>query len=206
MGGTGILLFLSILVTLVTADHYDVRCKCVCPNLGIINTTSPATETRRIYIKNVPPNHCDCANVVIPSLSVDAQSPESIHLPEAFCPRCVCRYEQRNTIIKFVVIMILCVIGFLTTYMAYLFFIDPVIVKWKQNSYRQQREEEDKEVTPESEDISTVSSRDNITVMTSRRVMGRSAALQRIGSHQDKWKRQVQEQRRHIYDQHTMLN
>ena len=89
------------------------------------------------------PSHCDCANVVIPSLSVDSQSPESIHLPEAFCPRCVCRYEQRNTtIIKFVVIMILCVIGFLTTYMAYLFFIDPIIVKWKQNSYRQQREEE----------------------------------------------------------------
>ena len=64
-------------------------------------------------------------------------------MPEAFCPRCVCRYEQRNTtIIKFVVIMILCVIGFLTTYMAYLFFVDPIIVKWKQNSYRQQREEE----------------------------------------------------------------
>lgn len=74
---------------------------------------------------------------------MDAQSPERIHLPEAFCPRCVCRYEQRNTtIIKFVVIMILCVIGFLTTYMAYLFFVDPIIVKWKQNSYRQQREEE----------------------------------------------------------------
>ena len=54
--GTGILLILgSVLVTLVAADHYDVRCKCVCPNLGIINTTSPATETRRIYIKNVPP-------------------------------------------------------------------------------------------------------------------------------------------------------
>ena len=65
---------------------------------------------------------------------------------------------------------------------------------------------QDKEVTPESEDISTVSSRDNITVMTSRRAMGRSAALQRIGSQQDRWKRQVQEQRRHIYDQHTMLN
>ena len=50
---------------------------------------------------------------------------------------------------------------------------------------------QDKEVTPESEDISTVSSRDNINVMTTRRVMGRSAALQRIGSQQDKWRRQV---------------
>ena len=74
---------------------------------------------------------------------MDSGSPASVSLPEAFCPRCVCRYEQRNTtIIKFVVIMILCVIGFLTTYMAYLFFIDPILVKWKQNSYRQQREEE----------------------------------------------------------------
>ena len=54
--GTGLLLILgSGLVTLVAADHYAVRCKCVCPNLGIITTTSPATETRRIYIKNVPP-------------------------------------------------------------------------------------------------------------------------------------------------------
>ncbi|XP_022243876.1 putative protein 2 isoform X3 [Limulus polyphemus] len=28
----------------------------------------------------------------------------------------------------------------------------------------------------------------------------------RVGQQQDKWKRQVQEQRRHIYDRHTMLN
>ena len=48
------------------------------------------------------------------------------------------------------------------------------------------------EVTPESDDISTVSSRDNITVMTARgRGLGRSAALQRIGSRQDRGKRQV---------------
>lgn len=80
-------------------------------------------------------------NVVIPSLYVEEKHVG--RLPEAFCPRCVCRYEQRNTvIIKVVVIMILCVIGFLTLYMGYLFFIDPIFVKWKQNSYRQQKEEE----------------------------------------------------------------
>ena len=51
---------------------------------------------------------------------------------------------------------------------------------------------QEKEVTPESDDISTVSSRDNITVMTTRgRILGRSAALQRIGNQQDRWKRQV---------------
>ncbi|GFW61812.1 uncharacterized protein CG1161 [Trichonephila clavipes] len=30
--------------------------------------------------------------------------------------------------------------------------------------------------------------------------------LNRVGEQQDKWKRQVQEQRRNIYDRHTMLN
>ena len=46
--------------------------------------------------------------------------------------------------------------------------------------------------SPESEDISTLSSRDNITVMTTRgRLLGRSAALQRMSSQQDRWRRQV---------------
>lgn len=30
--------------------------------------------------------------------------------------------------------------------------------------------------------------------------------LNRVGHQQDKWKRQVLEQRRNIYDKHTMLN
>ena len=46
--------------------------------------------------------------------------------------------------------------------------------------------------SPESEDIATLSSSENITVMTARgRLLGRSAALQRIGNQQDRWRRQV---------------
>ena len=52
---------------------------------------------------------------------------------------------------------------------------------------------QEREISPESDDISTVSSRDNITVMTTRRSLVRSAALQRIGSQQDKWKQQVRQ-------------
>ena len=113
-----LLLLLTFLLWQVsTADHYDVRCKCVCPNVGIINlnTTSPSTEERRVYIRNVAPrsdsasktrrdsvccSHCDCQNVVIPSL----EDKHVERLPEAFCPRCVCRYEQRNTLIIKVVV------------------------------------------------------------------------------------------------------
>ena len=97
-------------LSLTAGNHYDVRCKCVCPNPGIINlnTTDPTAVERRLYIRNVAPSHCDCLNVVIPSLYVEHQEHQEDHhvarLPEAFCPRCVCRYEQRNTtIIKVVV-------------------------------------------------------------------------------------------------------
>ncbi|OAD53434.1 hypothetical protein WN48_09989 [Eufriesea mexicana] len=34
----------------------------------------------------------------------------------------------------------------------------------------------------------------------------RGNVLNRVGHQQDKWKRQVREQRRNIYDRHTMLN
>ena len=85
-------------------------------------------------------SHCDCLNVVIPSLYVEEGHQK---LPEAFCPRCVCRYEQRNTtVIKVVVVMIICVISLLVLYMGYLLLIDPVILRWKQTSYRQHKEEE----------------------------------------------------------------
>ena len=36
--------------------------------------------------------------------------------------------------------------------------------------------------------------------------MSGTGVLNRVGHQQDKWKRQVQEQRRHIYDRHTILN
>lgn len=45
------------------------------------------------------------------------------------------------------------------------------------------------------------------TSYTSNHQMGvRVNVLNRVGHQQDKWKRQVREQRRNIYDRHTMLN
>ena len=83
-------------LTLTSGNHYDVRCKCVCPNPGIINlnTTDPTAVERRLYIRNVAPSHCDCLNVVIPSLYVEHH--HVARLPEAFCPRCVCRYDENQ--------------------------------------------------------------------------------------------------------------
>ena len=38
--------------------------------------------------------------------------------------------------------MIIVMIGVLTLYMGYLVFLEPLTIKWRQNSYRQQKEEE----------------------------------------------------------------
>ena len=54
-------------LTLTSGNHYDVRCKCVCPNPGIINlnTTDPTAEERRLYIRNVAPSRCDCLRALL---------------------------------------------------------------------------------------------------------------------------------------------
>lgn len=174
----------------VSADHYDVRCKCVCPNPSVVNATH--TE-RKLYIKNVPPSHCNCPSVVMVDSGLSAADTDS------FCPRCVCRYEQRNIgVIKVVVVMVICVIGLLTVYMGFLTLLDPYLTKKKQTAYREHREEEDRGDSQSGTDATN--SADEVAMRP------RVAVLQRVGTQQDRWKRQVQDQRRRIYDQHIMLN
>lgn len=155
-----------------------------------------ATHTeRKLYIKNVPPSHCNCPNVVIVEEGLSEADTDS------FCPRCICRYEQRNTgVIKVVVGMVICVISLLTIYMGFLYFLDPILTKRRQGAYKEHMEEEDREGTDSGTD--GMGSAEEVAMRSRVRV----AVLQRVGSQQDRWKRQVQEQRRHIYDQHTMLN
>jgi len=102
-------------------------------------------------------------------------------------------------VIKVVVGMVLCVISLLTIYMAFLHLLDPWITKRRQTAYKQHAEEEEP-----GEDASTDGANSADEVAMSSRIKG--DVLQRVGSQQDRWKRQVQDQRRRIYDQHQMLN
>ncbi|XP_022252076.1 putative protein 2 isoform X2 [Limulus polyphemus] len=52
----------------------------------------------------------------------------------------------------------------------------------------------------------TTTIRDDPITMPLQSPTPTTTVLNRVGQQQDKWKRSVQEQRRHIYDQHTMLN
>ncbi|KAJ8940529.1 hypothetical protein NQ314_010690 [Rhamnusium bicolor] len=168
-------------------SYEDKRCKCICPSISsVTNSTETAHMSRILYITNVPPNKCNCDGVILPRISKEILGKE-----QEFCPRCECKYENRNTtIIKVVVIIVIWVISILVIYMAFLIILDPLLNKRIKGSYQEHTNEED-EITagPMSHNMSV-----------------RGNVLNRVGHQQDKWKRQVKEQRRNIYDRHTMLN
>jgi len=174
-----LLVTFTFCVCLSQAQYEDVRCKCVCPSPAVVNATA---SDRKLYIGNVNPDKCDCEHVVLPSITGDVKGKE-------FCPRCECKYESRNTTtIRVVVIIIICIISLLVIYMLFLMCLDPLLYK-RAAPYQEHTNEEE----------------DNIPMpSTSRRMSG--SVLNRVGHQQTKWKQQVQEQRKNIYDRHTMLN
>ncbi|KAJ9587385.1 hypothetical protein L9F63_019086 [Diploptera punctata] len=173
-------------VTAQAQSYEDVRCKCVCPNPSVVNGTQ---SNRKLYIGNVPPNKCNCDTVILPRVGDDIKGKE-----QEFCPRCECKYESRNTtIIKVVVIIVIWIISLLVIYMLFLICLDPLLNKRAKGSYQEHTNEEDEAST-------------TVGGATSHAMGVRANVLNRVGHQQDKWKRQVREQRRNIYDRHTMLN
>ncbi|XP_073957700.1 uncharacterized protein CG1161-like isoform X2 [Choristoneura fumiferana] len=165
-------------------SYEDKRCKCVCPSpAAVLNNTTGSD--RKLYIANVQPNKCDCDGVILPQVGADVK----VRALE-FCPRCECKYENRNTtIIKVVVIIVIWVIMLLVVYMGFLICLDPLINKRAKASYQEHTNEEDE-----------------VGGGPSQQMGARGNVLNRVTHQQDKWKRQVREQRRNIYDRHTMLN
>ncbi|XP_023238128.1 uncharacterized protein CG1161-like [Centruroides sculpturatus] len=90
-----------------------------------------------------------------------------------------------------VVILIIWVISLLVVYMLFLMCLDPLLNK-RSTTYEEHTNEE-------------VNLDEPIAAMQRPRTSSTNV-LNRVGQQQDRWKRQVQEQRRNIYDRHTMLN
>ena len=174
------------------AQYDDKRCICICPKLHtVINTTQSLLE-RQTYVINVPPSQCKCEDVVLLKVGDQLKGKE-----EVYCSRCFCKYENRNTtIIKIVVILVIWVISLLVIYMLFLICLDPLLNKRIHKAstnigyHEHNNEEDDASIAPG----------------TSHPMGERGNVLNRVGHQQDKWKRQVREQRRIIYDRHTMLN
>lgn len=192
------------------SSYEDKRCKCVCPSIKSVTNNTQDTD-RLLYIDNVPPHKCNCVGVVLPRIGDKLKEKE-----KEFCPRCECVYENRNTtIIKVVVVIVIWIISLLACYMMFLSCLDPLLNKQRAKANYQEHtneEEEGTEATPGQSGNTTTAGVGGVPglgadvhQMSSLRSSGGNM-LNRVGHQQDKWKRQVREQRKNIYDRHTMLN
>ncbi|XKL59678.1 hypothetical protein PGB90_000694 [Kerria lacca] len=207
-----ILLVLIGIVHVTQGQSYeDARCKCICT---VINETQ---IYKKLYISNVPPNN-DCDSIILPPTSGFQINNKT----EELCPRCQCKYESRNTtIIKVVVIIVVWVISLLLVYMMFLICLDPLLNnRLRGSNYMEHTNEEVCSLLDDyngdrhfdespNHGNSRFSTQMNISTGVSTSATGEGTAvnvLNRVSHHQDKWKRQVREQRKNIYDKHTMLN
>ncbi|XP_013400402.1 transmembrane protein 9 isoform X2 [Lingula anatina] len=176
------LIFVGVLCTTiptVTAQG-DIRCKCVCPDRSENTTTNKQNVYHNV---DANPEECTCEYVVKPTIKeIDA----------GFCFRCDCKYQRRNTTtIKVIVNLIIVIVLMLGIYMLFLLILDPVMtIVRKRTQYEQYQDDQDEITTPRQ-------SRDRI---------GSKTIVTRVRDTQERWKGTVQEQRKNIFDKHTMLN
>ncbi|XP_016317509.1 proton-transporting V-type ATPase complex assembly regulator TMEM9 isoform X1 [Sinocyclocheilus anshuiensis] len=175
-----LLVFLVLIdvISLAYADksYEDVRCKCIWPPYRNISG--------HIYKKNVSQKDCNCLHVVEPM-------PVPGHDVEAYCLLCECKYEERSSnTIKVTIIIYLSVVGALLLYMLFLLLVDPLIRKHDPYTMPLQNEEDSEDVKP--------------------RVDGSqghgNTVLERVEGAQQRWKKQVQEQRKTVFDRHKLLS
>lgn len=154
----------------------DVRCKCICPPYRNI--------TGHIYNRNVSQKDCNCLHVVEPM-------PVPGHDVEAYCLLCECKYEERSSnTIKVTIIIYLSVVGALLLYMLFLLLVDPLIRKHDPYTQPLHNEEDSEEMRPP---VDNAQARGN-------------TMLERVEGAQQRWKKQVQEQRKTVFDRHKMLS
>ncbi|TKS77575.1 putative protein 2 [Collichthys lucidus] len=170
-------LFLLDVVGFAKAKNFeDVRCKCICPPYRNISG--------HIYNRNVSQKDCNCLHVVEPM-------PVPGHDVEAYCLLCECKYEERSSnTIKVTIIIYLSVVGALLLYMLFLLLVDPLIRKHDPYTQPLHNEEDSEEMHPQ---VDNAQARGN-------------TVLERVEGAQQRWKKQVQEQRKTVFDRHKMLS
>ncbi|XP_024605395.1 transmembrane protein 9 isoform X1 [Neophocaena asiaeorientalis asiaeorientalis] len=169
---------LLVLPAQANKSSEDIRCKCICPPYRNISG--------HIYNQNVSQKDCNCLHVVEPM-------PVPGHDVEAYCLLCECKYEERSTTtIKVIIVIYLSVVGALLLYMAFLMLVDPLIRKPDAYTERLHNEEE-------NEDARSVAA----ATFSGPRA---NTVLERVEGAQQRWKLQVQEQRKTVFDRHKMLS
>jgi len=118
------------------------------------------------------------------------------------CERCDCQWQRRNTMtIKVVVLFIICIVSLLVLYMLFLMCLDPLMTR-RSAAYTEQHNEE---VSVDAQSVDRQPAAPPlVTISDGSSVMSR--VRHQVRGEQQRWKGAVQEQRKHIYDHHTMLN
>ncbi|KAL3994540.1 TMEM9 family protein [Acanthocheilonema viteae] len=189
----------------IHGNFEDARCRCVCPSTKYFASENhTVSEERRYYTKsNINALTCRPQTVVKPNV---LKIVDAAHL-DAFLANCDCKHESRNTVLlKVVVIFVICVVFVLVTYMLFLMCLNPMLRKQRNSvPYRQQNDEMEDNIfartTPANDRFSDISP--SIT-MRSRNIADN--VLGRVEAEQNRWMRKVEEQRRNIFTDHTMLN
>ena len=181
-------------------EFYDMRCICICPSFTVIGEEE---TNRKIYIDILNKENCSCEKVLSP------WKPNKTEMLKQFCPRCQCNFEVRNTTtMKIVVIIIICILALLFIYMGFLLCLDPLMNR-RSRLYQEQQNEE-LSMTSESRtpllDSRDQDSDDQPFSAPLPSSSTRSNVINRVTQEQSKWKRQVQEQRRTVFDTHVLLN
>ncbi|KAJ1369642.1 hypothetical protein KIN20_031142 [Parelaphostrongylus tenuis] len=188
------------------ANFEDTRCRCVCPSTMYFvgdNFTDVNDNHRRYYtMTNIGPSYCSPQSVVKAEV---AKIVDEFHM-DAFLANCDCRFESRNTVmLKVVVIFLICVIMVLVTYMAFLLCLDPILSKQRlHSSYRQQNEEMEENIFARA--VESFSSETASVSSTRPLSSNKHNVLGRVEAEQNRWMKKVEEQRKNIFEDHTMLN
>ncbi|XP_028821514.1 putative protein 2 [Denticeps clupeoides] len=173
-----LLIFFEVLsITHADKSFEDVRCKCICPPYRNISG--------HIYnSRNVSQKDCTCLHVVEPM-------PVPGHDVEAYCLLCECKYEERSSnTIKVTIIIYLSVVGTLFLYMLFLLLVDPLMRKHDPYIQRLHNEDDAEDTRPPAEGGQPRA----------------NTVLERVEGAQQRWKKQVQEQRKTVFDRHKMLS
>nr|KAF6439298.1 TMEM9 domain family member B [Molossus molossus] len=116
---------------------------------------------------------------------------------EAYCLRCECKYEERSSVtIKVTIIIYLSILGLLLLYMVYLTLVEPIL-KRRLFGHSQLIQSDD--------DVG-----DHQPFANAHDVLARSRSranvLNKVEYAQQRWKLQVQEQRKSVFDRHVVLS
>nr|XP_056707919.1 transmembrane protein 9B [Euleptes europaea] len=182
---TALVLALAVLagqVAEAAKNSEDVRCTCICPPYK--------DHAGNIFNKNISQKDCDCLHVVEP---MPVPGPDV----EAYCLRCECKYEERSSVtIKVTIIIYLSILGLLLLYMVYLTLVEPIL---KRRLFGHSQ------LIQSDEDIG-----DHQPFANAHDVLARSRSranvLNKVEYAQQRWKLQVQEQRKSVFDRHVVLS